>query len=422
MNDRLLTRPFVQLLLVQACFGYSFSSFSLLPKFLASTWSLDSSEIGSVMGSLGFSAVIGVPLVGYALDRTGAKPFLVTGIVLGALSAFGFVGLERADGWLYLLRVLQGVSFATYFVSGLTVAADLAPVSRMSQALGIFGVTNLIMNAIAPTATEIIAARYGWAPAFAGAGCFAVLAGLLLIGLPIPVRVQGVRGRSSVFSLLGTAEVMRPSLAIGLTAVTFSALFVLHQPYALENGIDNVSGFFVAYAIGAAIARLGFGDLADRKGHLRIARFAALPYALAPLVLLDVDVLHLVLAGGIMGLSHGFLYPALNALVVATTRASDRGTAMGVFLGAFNVGFALGPPLLGTLAESVGFAASFAVSAGFALVALLLLLAWRAERPGALRETSFGAGPLKPGFAASDATSGGADGATCARAGSAVAS
>ncbi len=374
MNDRLLSRPFVQLLIVQASFGYAFSTFSLLPKYLALVLGLASSEIGAVMGALGITAVCFVPLVGFAVDHLGRRGFLLTGATLIGVSSIGFMFATGSGAYLYALRLVQGAGFASFFVAGLTLAADLAPASRISQALGLFGVTNLIMNAIAPTVTEILASRYGWQPAFGVAAVLAVVAFALIFGLTIPESPTPSSPRTPYLALARRDTILRPSIAIGLTAVTFSALFVFHQPYALENGLENVSGFFIAYAIGAGIARIAFGDLADRRGHLRVARIAAVPYALGSLILLDIDLVRLALAGFTIGLSHGFLYPALNALVIAGSDRSERGAVMGIFLGAFNVGFAAGPPILGLVAERAGYPATFAVSAAFAGLAFLLLL------------------------------------------------
>ena len=55
---RLLTSGFVALLLTQTCFAFGFSSFFLLPKFLATRLNASSAEIGEVMGVFGVSAVV----------------------------------------------------------------------------------------------------------------------------------------------------------------------------------------------------------------------------------------------------------------------------------------------------------------------------------------------------------------------------
>ena len=40
---------------------------------------------------------------------------------------------------MYAVRVLQGISYTLYFVAAATLVADLAPASRLGQALGWFG-------------------------------------------------------------------------------------------------------------------------------------------------------------------------------------------------------------------------------------------------------------------------------------------
>ncbi len=73
---RLLTRGFVALLLTQTGFAFAFSSFFLLPKFLATSLEASAAEIGQVMGVFGFSAVVLILLVGVWIDRSQRRRFV----------------------------------------------------------------------------------------------------------------------------------------------------------------------------------------------------------------------------------------------------------------------------------------------------------------------------------------------------------
>jgi MFS family permease len=62
------------------------------------------------------------------------------------------------------------------------------------------------------------------------------------------------------------------------------------------------------------------------------------------------------LAGLISGGAHGFLYPALSALLVDVTPEPRRASAVGIFSAATLVGNALGSIVFGYLATGVGYA------------------------------------------------------------------
>ena len=72
VRPALLTRSFSVLLVAQACFGYAFSSFFLLPKFMANQLHAGPREVGQVLAAHGGTVVILLPLFGAAVDRFAA--------------------------------------------------------------------------------------------------------------------------------------------------------------------------------------------------------------------------------------------------------------------------------------------------------------------------------------------------------------
>ena len=177
--QRLLTPGFTKLLVAQACFGYAFSNYFLLPKFLVTELGAGPAEIGQVAAFYGLFVVVFLPAMGVLVDRFGRRDFLTAGALLMAVASFAFTGVDRIGPLLYLLRAVQGVAFAMAFVAGATLAVDEAPPERLGQAIGLFGLTFLAMNAIAPAAAEEIAVRVGWPATFLTAAVFALVSAAL---------------------------------------------------------------------------------------------------------------------------------------------------------------------------------------------------------------------------------------------------
>ena len=376
VRPRLLTRRFSVLLVAQACFGYAFSSFFLLPKYLVLALSAGPEQIGYVTATHGVAAVVLLPLMGAAVDRFGRRGFLTAGALVMAAASLGFVFIDSVGPLIYALRAVQALAFAMAFAAGAALAVDEAPPERVGQAIGVFGLTFLSMNFVAPTIVEEVAARVDWSTAFATAAAGALLCAAL------SRRIRESRGKpdggEEVPGLLEVA--MRPSqlrilVVIGLVGTGWCAIFWFHQPYALELGIERLRGFFITYAAVAITVRVGFGHLMDRWGHRRVSLLALALYAGVVLAVVELRAIGLAAIGAGMGVAHGVFYPAFNAVAVNEAGARERGKVMALFQAAFNLGFSGGAVGFGLLAARAGYPAVFQVAAGCLLVAFLLLLA-----------------------------------------------
>jgi MFS family permease len=373
-RPRILTPGFSALLVAQGCFGYAFSSFFLLPKFLVTVFSAGPSDIGRVAAAHGVTIVLLMPLIGAIVDRRGRRAFLTAGALLMATASFAIATVDQIGPMLFALRALQGLAFSMAFVGGATLAVDLAPPERLAQAIGIFGLTFLSMNAVAPAAVEEIAARVGWPAAFRVAGASALLCALL--SLRLSDREGGAGGLAPLPDLIAFA--LRPrqlliSLVIALSGAALGGLFNFYQPYALELGIRNLKSFFVAYATMAVVVRVGFGELIDRIGRRRVALVCLCSYVVILAAMTRLRPGTLPFFGGAMGLTHGLYYPAFNALAAEGAAPNERGKMMGLFQGSWQIGFSLAQVGLGALAQRAGYPATFVAGSACALAALLAL-------------------------------------------------
>jgi predicted MFS family arabinose efflux permease len=241
----------------------------------------------------------------------------------------------------------------------------------------------LITNAIAPALLEPVADRHGWFPVFAvaaGAGLVAAVVGAVIVAQAGAPVVAAAQGGAPMFN-------PRRLAVFGVTALMGAGLgtmFTFVQPFALELGIDRISGFFVGYTVAAGGARIVLGDLADRFGRARVTGIALTVYAVSILVTAWLSRQLLPVVGAGVGLAHGIGYPALNALAVEDSASRQRGAVMAYYNGAFNVGFAVSVTTFGEVARAKGYPLVFVLGAALVLcgAAVLARLPGRAqERP-----------------------------------------
>ena len=368
---RLLTREFLLLLGAVSFFGFSWSFYLILPKFFAAELGMDAAAIGRAVAIEGVTAVAVTPLVGWLVDRYGRRPWLIFGNLMLALTGTLYLFVDHEGPLLYLAQMCWGVGMVMGFNSAGTMTADIAPSDRMAQALGLFGAANLGMNAVSPTIAEILAGSVGWKYVFAASAASGLVAAILATRLTEPPRHQPHEHepRRPIFG--------RPLLVVYGTTIlmtaAFTALFTLHQPFALEMGVTEVRSFFIGFAIVALTVRLGGGRLIDRVGVLRASVVALVLYSVVPPMLGLLGPEHLFEIGAMMGFGHGIAYPALTALGIERADAQSRGMVVSIIHGAFNGGHAFFAFALGWVAAQWDYGTSFWIAGGLTLAGAFLI-------------------------------------------------
>lgn len=332
-------------------------------------------QIGSVAALSSLTGVLCFPFVGALNDRFGRKPFVLAGSLLMIIGAAAMLLVREVGPLLYALRALHGVAFAMLFNSCTTLVSDEASEERLSQALAVFGSSLLVTHALAPAISEALAQRHGWSSVFWLASALALLSALATLRVAEPPRRGHVASQDmwSAFALLKRRRARRVVLSIGAAGASFGTVFTFHQPYALSLGLTRVSGFFMAYALFALVARLGLMNLFKNVERQRLSAYAMFVYALAVVFTVWLRPGMLEAVGATMGLAQGVFYPVFNALAVEGVEIEKRGSMMALYHGGFNGGIAAALLLGGGVSTHFGYPLLFVVSALVTLAAAVRL-------------------------------------------------
>lgn len=351
----LFTRDFALVLATQLAFGFAFSSFFLLPKYVVTKLHGSPSQVGYVGALAVVAAVLASPLCGKLLDRGGRRPLMFVGCLLTGVGGFAFLGVTQIGPYIYAVRALQGVAYTLYFVAAGTLVADLSPPSRLGQALGWFGSAALMMNAVTTLVAERIADAFGWQAVFASAGVGGVLGALIALLVREPERKPTLLATSPAPG----AALPNPRLAVLWAAAAggaaFGVMFTFTQPLALSLGDTTISPLFAGYTAAALLVRLVFGNLADRLGRARVGGAALALYSLVVAATAGLARGWLGVLGLGFGLAHGAFYPSLNALALEGVAREERGTVGAHFNAAFNAGTLLVTFCFGQVAQLYGY-------------------------------------------------------------------
>jgi MFS family permease len=387
MPSPILTPSFLTAAAANFLFFTGLAAFVLLPLHVRELGATDG-QLGLVMGCYSGTAIFAQPIVGAWVDRGGRRRFLVSGALLTGGVALCFAAAPDALGLFPLLRALQGVAYSVYFVANFTLVVDLVPADRRGQALGIFGISGLTSTAVGPALGETVLRAFGFRGLFLGAGLFALAAAGISARqkVPRPAHPAGGEGLAGLRDGVAAAPRLPMTLAaaFGLgTGVTFT----FFPTYARDLGVGRVGAFAVAYSLGALTVRATAGQVVDRAGRRAVIIPAMALQAVAAALLAALGALvtrglpggpFLFLAGILAGTAHGFLYPALTALVMDATPPALRGRMVGVFSAFILAGQACGAATFGYLAHAAGYGTMFLVLA--ALLAVAGVMALRLDR------------------------------------------
>jgi MFS family permease len=369
---RLWTPAFIDLLISEALFGFSYALFVLLPKLLATGYGATASQIGTVMASFGIASLVTIPLIPLIVKRLDNRRAMVAGTALLGLSALGFMFIRDAGALAAVLRGAQGIAWSLTFAAGMSLVAEVAPPIRLGHGIGLYGAVALATSALGPAIAEPIATRFGARPLFLISAAVGLLGAWFCKRLPTgaatnspePVRNGGpgtVRSRAIVIGVL----------AVGSLAAAAVSTFV--APFALTHGIAAVRGFFVTYTLTALAVRVGGTRLVDRLGHRRTAFAGAAGYGLVMIAFAAGGPEHLFLLGAAFGVVHGIVFPALMALVLGESARADRPRLLAFANGAINLGIT-GLGVIGAIADRVGYPAVFFVTGVITTATATLLL------------------------------------------------
>ncbi|MGR8949685.1 MAG: MFS transporter [Gammaproteobacteria bacterium] len=369
----LLTPQFALLLLATGTFGVAFSTYFLMPKYLAVVLAADAVTIGAVSAVTLLASVVAMPFIGVHVDRHGRKTFGVIGAATFGLACLGFIWIDSVGPFLWLVRIVQGAAFTLFYVSISTLATDITPPARRGQAIGLFGAVMISTNAIGPALSEWAAAAFSWKVVFAGTVFAALISAVLTLCISEKTHRVDHHRATSMLEVLQRPGLLRVLAVAAIAGWTMGAVYTFYQPWALSRGFEQVSSFLIAFALFAMLVRVGLGSLADRLGRLRVSTVALFLYVGAPLSLIYLDIFGLFFAGAILGLAHGLFFPALNAVALDRTLDNERGKGMAAYHGSFNIGFAAGSYLLGFVAMAAGYPVVFAIAAISCFSAFVLL-------------------------------------------------
>jgi MFS family permease len=378
-GERLLTRDFWLLGLADLAYFTSVGvAFLALPLMVTGPVGSDEAGAGLAFGAFGITALVCRPFAGRLSDRHGRRPLMIAG-ALGC--GVGMVLMPFVDSLALVvaLRLLQGVAEAAFFVAGFALLADLAPPSRMGEALSYNSLGLYLGIAFGPFVGELLAEAGGLDLAWYGATALAVLAAVLTLVLTEPARANGGDGHGKLIH----RAAIPISLGFFTSLAAISGFLAFAALHSRDIGLSNTSLALLTYGLVVVGCRLAFARVPDRLPSLPLAAASLLAIGAGLAVMAAwQQPAGLLLGVVVSAVGVSFATPAFFSAIFATASPSERGAASGTASAFIDLGLGAGPILMGVVADARGIPAAFGIGAGIALLgcAWVVLLQTRPDQ------------------------------------------
>jgi len=395
-RERLVSKDYLLVIFsaMGTCFVNYFFFSTLTPYVTMLTGS--SLQAGLMTTVYSLAALAARPVTGVLADNSGRVKLLIIGAVLCALTCAGF-SIFSVFWMLLIIRGLNGVGFGMHSTCAGAVVADVVPKSRLTEGIGYFGLYSTVGQMIAPSIALAIVkgGTIGeYRVLFILSMVLCLFSAACSCGLTyerkrrknaqMPGREAADNGSEPeeavsappVKTLLGFEyAVFAPGAVLVLLFLGQSSIMSYITVFAQWRGFDNAGLYFAFSAVGTLLSRLIFGRIADNRGADIVVIPGIIVFAVCLAVMPSVgSMLQLALLALPCGIAQGMALPTLNSMLFRRCSPLHRGTASGAYYAAIDIGFAIGAPILGAVADAFDYRYIYRVSAVLVVLALVLYI------------------------------------------------
>lgn len=335
-------------------------------------------QIGLVMGCFAIGLLLFRSLLGRLADQHSRKIVMLIGMSTVASAPLGYA-MVHSIPLLMVLRAFHGISLAAFTTGYSALVADIAPPQKRGEVIGYMSLVNPIGMAVGPALGGFLQAEAGYTALFllsAGLGFVGLLFTCQILNPPAPSQKKQVATDNQFWRLLGTPRIRIPALVLLMVGLAFGALSTFVPLFIKTSGIDlNVGLFYTAAAIASFSVRLIAGRASDRYGRGLFITLSLVLYTVSMLMLWTAgSAVTFLLAAIVEGSGAGILIPMISTMVADRSLPQERGRLFGLCMVGFDVGIAIAGPVLGFVAELVGYRNIFGFAAGLTFLAIIIFV------------------------------------------------
>jgi MFS family permease len=302
--------------------------------------------IGALIGRLGTGRII------EAVGSSNVLKFSTVFFIITSALYFAAVNLPLLIG----IRLLHGIMFGAASTATGTIVAQIIPNSRRGEGIGFYSMGAILSVALGPFVGMLLIHGTDFKMIFSLTSVLAFGSFILSFfvdeaACKLSVRDRVSSGGNSHFSNFLELKAVPISVVILIIGFSYSGVLTFVSLYSREIRLEEAASFyFLVYAVTVFFSRPFSGRLFDVRGANFVAYPCLIIYAAGMLLFSQaVNGFMLLLAGALIGLGYGNFISCAQAISIKDVPPHRLGLATATFFIFVDLGFGIGPYILGSL-------------------------------------------------------------------------
>lgn len=369
-KERLWTKDFVTVSVINfLVFLTHFLLIVTIASYAVDRFHASTNIAGLVAGIFIIGALTGRLGTGRIIEDIGSKKVLMVSTVFCIITSVLYFTAYNLT-LLIIIRLLHGIAFGAASTATGTIVAQIIPDSRRGEGIGYYSMGAILAVALGPFMGIFLIHGVDFKMIFivtsiltAGSFVLSFIVNKPTYQSPEPDQINAVKS----FQISNFLEFKAIPISITILVIGFSYSCVLTfiSLYTKQiHLVEAASFYFLVYAVTVFISRPFSGRLLDIRG----ANFVAYPclfiYAMGMLLFSQANQgIALLSAGAIIGLGYGNFISCAQAISIKGVAPHRLGLATSTFFIFVDLGFGVGPYLLGSLVPLTGYRGLFLMMA-----------------------------------------------------------
>jgi MFS family permease len=296
-------------------------------------------------------------IAGYLGDRLGRRRLYLLSVFAVGSATLLLAATGTIEGIL-AVQLILGIGLSLFWPISEALVSEISSAQERVSAIGTYAVAWGVGFLIGPFAGGIIAQLAGFQSTFLVAGVLILMTAVLsVVTIPGEQKRHDSPGQASAGPSWHVLSAVLPMLIVQVPyAIVLAFIVSIFPGYAIESGLTPsevgllLSGFgFARTMVFSLSGRLG--RIGERKS-IGFAFLVMIPVLL--LIPLNRSFIGLLVDSCFLGACIGIIYPQTVTIVSKRSPPQNLGFAIGAYETIFGVGFAVGPILLGFVAQTAG--------------------------------------------------------------------
>jgi len=330
-------------------------------------------QIGMVTSVFGLTKSVTNLLMGALSDRIGRKPIIVIGALVSAL---GGMVIASANNFTVMLlgTALIGLGGGSTFVGIMVAMTEVIP-KRIGLAMGLFQLAAYGGSTLGTSLAGYLAVSYGLRQPFTVLMVISTIGAIASFLFISETNNNGQDKKNKPIQKVNITSKLGPMYFAGFSSKILDSLIVSFLPLYLTGlgmGIDKVVTVMSAFTFSWALLQPVTGHFSDTYGRKKIILLGLAGSVISIITFTMTSSFNLLVAFSLLlGVEAALFYTPLVAMVSDIAPSELEGTLIGSYRFFRDMGYFVGPLLLGTIADNLGLINAFYATSLILLVAMV---------------------------------------------------